>query len=253
MFRSANGRINHTEMQIINMVSSIRPMDKEKHLRMKKILIIFIVVLASLPVKAQIWEEYSSFYPSVGIQLGTRGVGVEGSYPISESFNVRLGADIFPSVKTKYGKRVFAISRSDVSLFADWQPLFGKRSWIARKWIVSVGAGYFFENKFERYVGTTKMANQPKDYDVEWSKFRPYIGTGLNGIRLSQRLNLAINVGYYIPTSPTEIKIYEMDPIKIPSLKDDLDSFPYSMAPGVNVQVGISYIFFKNSYNKYFQ
>ncbi|MFC6099809.1 hypothetical protein [Olivibacter domesticus] len=220
---------------------------------MKKLLIIFIVALASLPVKAQIWEEYSSFYPSVGVQLGARGLGVEGSYPVLESFNVRLGASIFPSVKTKYGSRVFAINRSDVSVFADWQPLFGKRSWIARKWIVSIGAGYFFENKFERYVGTTKVADQPKDYDVEWSKFRPYIGTGLNGIRLSQRLNLSVNVGYYIPTSPTEVKIHEMDPIEIPRLLDRLDSFPYNVAPGVNAQVGISYIFFKNSYNKYFQ
>jgi len=220
---------------------------------MKKILIFFIGALASLPVKAQIWEEYSSFYPSIGVQLGTRGLGIEGSYPLTDAFNVRLGTSVFPSMKLKYGKKVFAINRSDVTVFADWQPLLGKRSWIARKWIVTLGASYFFENKFERYVGTKIQANQLKDYDVEWSKFRPYIGTGLNGIRLSQRLNLALNVGYYIPTSPTEITIYEKDPIEIPKLKDELDSFPYNVAPGINVQVGISYIFFKNSYNKYFQ
>lgn len=220
---------------------------------MKKILIFFIGALASLPVKAQIWEEYSSFYPSIGVQLGTRGLGIEGSYPLTEAFNVRIGASTFPSMKTDFGKKVFAINRSDVSVFADWQPLIGRRNWIARKWIVTLGASYFFENKFERYVGTSIKANQLKDYDVEWSKFRPYIGTGLNGIRLSQRLNLAMNVGYHIPMSPTEITIYEKDPIDIPKLKEELDSFPYNVAPGINVQVGISYIFFKSSYNKYFQ
>lgn len=220
---------------------------------MKKILIFFVAVFVSLQVKAQIWEEYSSFYPAVGIQVGARGLGVEGSYPLSDAFNVRLGASIFPSFKTKLGSRVFEIHRSDVSLLADWQPLYGKGSWIARKWIVSLGAGYFFENKYERYVGPRKIADQKTDYTVEWSKFRPYIGTGLNGIRLAQRFNLAVNIGYYIPTGSTAIKIYEKDPVDIPRLREDLDSFPYNLAPGVNVQIGISYIFFKNNYNKYFQ
>ncbi|MDM8176737.1 MULTISPECIES: hypothetical protein [Olivibacter] len=220
---------------------------------MKKIFIFFITALASLQVKAQIWEEYSSFYPGVGIHVGTRGLGIEGAYPLSDAFNVRLGASIFPSSKMKLGNRVFEINRSDVTLLADWQPLIGKDSWIARKWIVSAGIGYFFENRYERYVGTRKVADQKKDYGVEWGKLRPYIGTGINGIRLSQRLNMAVNVGYYIPIESTAIKIYEKDPVDIPKLREDLDSFPYNMVPGVNVQVGISYIFFKNSYNKYFQ
>lgn len=220
---------------------------------MKKIFIFFIIAFASLQVKAQIWEEYSSFYPSIGIHVGARGLGIEGAYPVSDAFNVRLGASIFPSSKMKVGDRVFKINRSDVTLLADWQPLFGKESWIARKWIVSLGAGYFFENKFERYVGARKEADQKKDWGAEWAKFRPYIGTGINGIRLARRLNMAVNVGYYIPLESTVIKIYEKDPVGIPKLRDDLDSFPYNMLPGVNVQVGISYIFFKNSYNKYFQ
>jgi len=216
--------------------------------RMKKIFIFLVVVFASLTVKAQIWKEYSSFYPAVGVQLGTRGLGIEASYPISDAFNVRLGGNIVPSVKAKLGSKVFEMHRSDVSLFADWQPLFGKASWIARKWIVSIGAGYFFENEYERYLGSSKESNQPKDYGVEWSKFRPYIGMGLNGIKISQRINFAVNVGYYIPTSSIALKVYEMDPIDIPEKLDKLNSFPYDVIPGVNVQVGFSYIFFKNSY-----
>jgi len=206
------------------------------------------LALASLTVKAQIWKEYSSFYPSVGIQLGTRGIGIEGSYPVAEAFNVRLGASIFPSMKTKLGPRVFAVDRSDVSLFADWQPLYGRTSWIARKWIVSAGAGYFFENKFTHYVGASKESGQPKDYDVEWSKFRPYVGTGLNGIALGRRFNLGVHVGYYIPTSSWTFTAYDMDPTEAAEKEDKLGSFPYNIVQGLNVQVGISYIFFKNSY-----
>lgn len=221
---------------------------------MRKILIFFVITFASVQVKAQIWEEYSSFYPSVGIQLGTRGIGIEGSYPLTEAFNVRLGASIFPSFKTKFfNDRIYQVHRSDISLFADWQPLLGKNSWIARKWIVSLGVGYFFENTVERYQGTAKISGQLKDYGIEFSQLRPYIGTGLNGIKLSHHFNLSVNMGYYIPTSSTQIKVYEVDPIELPKLLDKLDSFPYNVAPGVNVQVGISYIFFRNSYNKYFQ
>ncbi|MCL4640731.1 MULTISPECIES: hypothetical protein [Olivibacter] len=220
---------------------------------MKKVLMFLFTILAGLQVKAQVWEDYSSFYPAVGIQVGTRGIGIEGAYPISDAFNIRLGASVFPSAKMKFGRRVFEINRSDVTLLADWQPLVGKDSWIARKWIVSAGLGYFFENKFERYVGSNKTSDQLTDYVVEWGKFRPYIGTGVNGLRLSQRLNMAVNVGYYIPLASTAIKIYEKDPVEIPDLRDDLDSFPYNVLPGLNVQVGISYIFFKKSYNKYFQ
>jgi len=216
---------------------------------MKKIILLFFITgLASLTVKAQIWKEYSSFYPAVGIQLGARGIGIEGSYPLAEAFNVRLGASFIPSTKMAFKNRVFAIHRSDVTLLADWQPLYGRSSWIARKWIVSAGAGYFFENKFIRYSGGSKVSNQPKEYEVEWSKFRPYVGVGLNGIELSQRLNLAVNVGYYIPTSSRSLDIYEKDPNGVAHLEDRMDSFPYNILPGLNAQVGISYIFFKNSY-----
>lgn len=215
---------------------------------MKKIFIFLVAVFTTFTIKAQVWTDYSSFYPSVGFQIGSRGIGIEGSYPISDAFNVRLGGNIVPSMKTKLGGKIFKINRSDVSLFADWQPLFGKRSWMARKWIVTLGAGYFFENKYERYMGSSKTSGQAKDYGVEWSQFRPYVGTGLNGIRISERLNFAVNLGYYIPTSSTTLLVYEMDPIDIPKKLDKLESFPYNVIPGINVQVGFSYIFFKNRY-----
>lgn len=215
---------------------------------MKKIFIFLIVVFATFTVKAQIWTEYSSFYPSVGVQVGTRGIGIEGGYPIADAFNVRASASIFPLGKLNVGKRVFELSRSDVSLFVDWQPLLGRRSWIARKWIVSLGAGYFFENKYEKYQWAAVKEDRLKDYGVEWSQFRPYVGTGLNGIRLAERFNLAVNVGYYIPTSSNALKVYEMDPVDIPRQLDRWDKFPRNVLPGINAQVGISYIFFKNSY-----
>ncbi|GAA4779964.1 hypothetical protein GCM10023231_03520 [Olivibacter ginsenosidimutans] len=218
---------------------------------MKKIIILFFITgLFSLTAKAQIWKEYSSFYRSVGVQLGTRGIGIEGSYPLNEQFNLRLGGSIFPSMKMKYRQQKFKLNRSDISLFGDWQPLYGRDSWIARKWIVSAGAGYFFENKLTRYKPETQVSNEPKDYELEWSKFRPYVGTGLNGIAISRQLNLSVNLGYYIPTSSYKLKTYDMGSAEVADLENKIESLKYSIAQSLNVQVGISYIFFKNSYHK---
>lgn len=214
---------------------------------MRRIIVALFLLGAILSFKgvhAQIWKEYSSFKPFVGVQLGAQGIGIEGGYPLSASFNMRLGASFFPSAKMVWDNKVFSVHRSNIVLLADWQPLYGKESWFARKWILSAGAGYYFDNSAERFIGNTKESNQPKDYEVEWSKFRPYIGTGLNGIELSQRLNLAINVGYFIPTEATRVIPYAKDPEGIPSLENRLNSFPNNLLPGLHAQIGVSYIFF---------
>ncbi|QNL52066.1 hypothetical protein H8S90_11095 [Olivibacter sp. SDN3] len=213
-------------------------------MRKKIVVFLFGAVLSFNCVYAQIWKEYSSFNPFVGVQLGAQGIGIEGGYPLSESFNARLTANFFPSSKMAWDNKVFSLHRSNIVLLADWQPLYGRESWIARKWIVSAGAGYYFDNKLERFLGSSKEPNQLKDYDVEWSQFRPYIGTGLNGIKLSQRFNFAVNVGYFIPTEATKVVLHEKDPEGLPSLEDKLNSFPNNAVPGLNIQVGISYIFF---------
>jgi|GEM_PF-949902 len=208
-------------------------------------IIVGFLVFGPVKTKAQVWKEYSSFIPNIGLQLGAQGIGVEGGYPLSNAFNVRIGAHIFPSFKARLGDRVFQLKRSSVNAFVDWQPLYGHARWFARKWIMSGGIGYFFENKWERFQGTTIESGQPKDYAITYSKLRPYVGTGLNGIRLSYRLNLAVNVGYFIPTTGSELTLYEMDPIELPALQDKLNSFPEQQLPGINVQVGISYVFIK--------
>ncbi|QNL52038.1 hypothetical protein H8S90_10940 [Olivibacter sp. SDN3] len=213
---------------------------------MKKLWLLFVFIAIHSGLKAQIWQEYSAFYPSVGVQLGTKGVGIEASYPFLSAFNLRVGGNFFPPVKAGLNNRVYRVRRSDVSFFADWQPLYGKASWFARKWIVTGGAGYFFQNEVDRYQGTSVQAGQLKDYTVKTSAFRPYVGLGLNGIRVSQRLNLGIHLGYYIPTSSSKIEVHEIDPIEIPDLLEKLNSYPRNATSGLNVQFGLSYVFWKD-------
>lgn len=214
---------------------------------MKKILIVLMLTIIQNAVRAQIWQEYSAFYPAVGVQLGTKGIGVEASYPLSSAFNLRAGANFFPPIKATINRNDFRLKRSDVSVLADWQPLFGKGSWFARKWIVTIGAGYFFRNEVDRYQGVEIDPRQLKEYTVKLSTLRPYAGLGLNGIRVSQRLNLGIHMGYYIPTTSSEIEVHELDPIEIPDLLETLNSYPYNTLSGLNVQIGLSYIFWKTT------
>ena len=193
---------------------------------------------------AQIWTEYSSFYPAVGLQIGSSGLGLQGAYPLSPEFNFRAGGNFVPSVKLKHNNQFFELKRSNAELFFDWQPLYGGESWISRKWILSVGASYFFYNKAVVYVGSENSDEQPIDYTVEWSQFRPYVGTGLNGIRIAYHFNLAVNAGYFIPTSETKIVPYAKDPSGISHIRDRLNSFPNNILPGMQLQVGLNYIFF---------
>jgi len=208
-------------------------------------ILLTLFFLVNLQAHAQIWEEYSSFHQGVGLQLGSSGIGIQGSYPLSEAFGIRAGANWMPSPTWNVRNKVFKVKRSNVEVMLDWQPLLGGESWWARKWIVSAGAGYFFDNKFIRYVGHTKVPDPVVDYEVEYSKFRPYIGTGLNNIRLAYHLNLGIQVGYFIPTKKVEIIPDARDPGDLEYLHSKVTKFPYNVVPGLQGQVGISYIFFK--------
>ncbi len=215
---------------------------------MRKTVFVFFIGLALLGFKrasAQIMKEYSSFYPAVGLQLGTHGIGIEGAYPLSGSFGLRVAGNFFPKTKVVWGdNKVVSVDRSNAAAFLDWQPLFGKGSWIARKWIVTGGFGYYFENTLNRYRGGTAVPDQPLDYQFEFSRARPYLGTGLNGVKLAHRINFSAHVGYFFPTESTKIILHEKDPAELPILEDRAQSFPNNIAPGVNVQVGVSYLLF---------
>jgi hypothetical protein len=156
-------------------------------------LIIVILLICCGKAKAQVLPEYSAFpSSSIGLQFGTQGIGVQGSKSISQSLNARFGFNTVPGITVQYNNRDLKLDRTSVYAIVDWQPLFGRNDFIARKWFVSAGVGYYFTNSL--YRGGTN------DYTIYMSKLRPYVGTGLGNIRLSNSINMRLDLGYYIPT-----------------------------------------------------
>lgn len=146
---------------------------------------------------AQVLPEYSAFpSSSFGVQVGTQGIGLQGSYSFWSQFNARVGFNTVPNVNVKYNGRDLQLNRTSVYAIADWQPLYGQGEWLARKWYISTGIAYYFSNSLYREgIGSVP------DYTIYMSKVRPYIGTGLGNIRLFKNIGMRTDLGWYIPTS----------------------------------------------------
>jgi hypothetical protein len=146
---------------------------------------------------AQVLPDYSAFpSSSLGVQLGTQGIGVQGSYSFLDAFNARVGFNAFPGMTLQYNGRDLQFNRTSVFAIADWQPLYGQSGWLARKWYISTGVAYYFSNNVYR-EGAGTMPN----YTIYMSKLRPYIGTGLGNIRLHKNIGIRTDLGWFIPTS----------------------------------------------------
>jgi hypothetical protein len=154
-------------------------------------------------VNAQVLPEYSAFpKSSVGVQVSTQGIGVQGSWSFLQAFNARLGFNAVPGITVQYNGRDLKLSRTGVYAIADWQPLYGQDG-LARKWFVSAGVAYYFSNAVYREgIGITP------DYSVSMSKFRPYIGTGLGNIHVFNDISMRADFGFFIPTS-APVSTYE--------------------------------------------
>ncbi|WP_184546540.1 hypothetical protein [Mucilaginibacter sp. FT3.2] len=146
---------------------------------------------------AQVLPEYSAFpSSSVGIQAGTQGLGLQGSYSFWTTFNARIGFNTVPGITVQYNSRDMQLNRTSVFAIADWQPMYGKTDWFARKWYISTGIAYYFSNNLYREgAGTTP------NYTIYMSRVRPYIGTGLGNIHLFKNVGMRTDLGWFIPTS----------------------------------------------------
>jgi hypothetical protein len=167
-------------------------------------MLISILLLCCGKADAQVLPEYSAFpQSSVGLQAGTQGIGIQGSKSIAKTFNIRAGFNMVPDITVQYKSRDLRVDRKDIYAIADWQPLYGNNEWLARKWFISAGAAYYFSNTVYREgSGTTP------DYSVALSKFRPYIGTGLGNIRVSNNIGMRVDLGYFIATK-APVSTYE--------------------------------------------
>lgn len=147
--------------------------------------------------KAQVLPEYSAFpKSSFGLQLGTQGIGVQGTWSFMPGFNARAGLNTFAGISVQYNGRELQFNRNSVYLMADWQPGYGNDDWWSTKLFVSAGFAKYFSNSLYR-----QGINTTPDYTIYMSKFRPYLGTGLGNLKLTNSLILRLDLGYYIPTT----------------------------------------------------
>ncbi|TWJ02409.1 hypothetical protein JN11_01381 [Mucilaginibacter frigoritolerans] len=163
----------------------------------KMLLIVALLTLIGKESKAQVLPEYSAFpETSVGLQLGTQGFGIQGTKSFARFFNVRVGFNTTADLSFQYNNRTTQLDRTSVYAIIDWQPLYGRTDWFASKWFVSTGVSYYFTNSLYR-----QGIDQVPNYYIYMSKFRPYIGTGLGNISISDHIGLRTDFGWFIPTS----------------------------------------------------
>ena len=160
---------------------------------------------------------HPAFTNSVGITVGTQGVGVEVGTPLSTRFNLRLSTSLLPyegDVVKKFNSSYnydtdFKVEFMNFSGFIDWQP-FPNAGVLFRKFALTAGGAYFY-----KAGGTAKvMLNEPYyvgdipftpeevgviNTTVDWKGWAPYAGLGWQNLVIAGGFNMGVNLGaYYI-------------------------------------------------------
>jgi hypothetical protein len=170
---------------------------QQNALKLLGLIITAVLTLHHTDTFAQVLPEYSAFpVSSIGVQVGTQGIGVQGSKSFARIFNFRAGFNTEPGFTFQYNGRFVQLERSSLYAIVDYQPLYGSSEWFGRKWFISAGAAYYLSNNLYR-EGVGDVPN----YYIYMSRLRPYIGTGLGNLHLFNDINIRLDMGYYIPTS----------------------------------------------------
>lgn len=174
----------------------------------------------SLSDSTKIYSDTSKL--SLGVSLGTMGVGVEGKLLLFRHFHLRTGATIFPIgiSRTYLGFPSRAVNAkidgtiAKVDLYTDWAPFTEADANILQKFSLTAGLGYFISAKGTAvmrlkdpfYYGDIEL--EPEDVGElraasKWDGFAPYIGIGINNLKVTDRVNLGISSGVFYLTSPS--------------------------------------------------
>jgi hypothetical protein len=195
------------------------------------------------------YPAHTAFTRSIGLQLGTPGIGIEAGMPLKDDLNIRVQANYFPEVRKHYRGLIYQPERTNVGLNVDWQPLFGENSWWARKWFISAGMYYFMKHEVNTFI-ESRVEGYPREqfYHAELSKVRPYVGMGLGRMAIAERLFINLNGGLFIPTKKTKVfksNAEEYDPAYVTRVEQQEHhnyNRPWAhFLTSLNIQVGIFY------------
>ncbi|TDQ09999.1 hypothetical protein [Pedobacter metabolipauper] len=228
---------------------------------MKRIvLLIFSGILLISTAKAQYGDDYL-FNRSIGVQVGSQGIGLEFAHYLGTRTNLRLTANLLPlsyktqkSFSSNYNYNLDAkLNLTNVSLIMDYQLFYYERGFKSKLYF-SGGAAYFVNGKT---TGTAMLADNyvygdlvftPEEVGeiratADWKGPAVYAGLGFTGVPISNTINFGTNLGVYYLGRPetglTSTNWLAGNERNAEILKDNLKS--YKWLP--NLQVTFSYKF----------
>lgn len=166
----------------------------------------------------------TTFPLNLGVHVGTTGFGLHLSTPLGAQFGVRLGASFMPfntNIQGNYSNREtesdVKIKAHNISALFSWTPFYQSAGFF-RSFAVNAGGAFFYNLDAEL---TTKLAEPYRHGDImidedEVGEIRtdikykktisPYLGVGLNDIRLGDGFSLQVDLGsYYLPKPSVSI------------------------------------------------
>jgi hypothetical protein len=190
----------------------------------KNLLFKFSLIVAALwGTSISAFAQYVNPKTTLGFNVGTQGVGIEGKTSISAQFGVRLGANIIPINNLRSQQYLgsnqttidIAPRFSNIHLLADWRPFkFNDDNPLSGNFKISAGAAYFIRSEGSATIGLTNSyfygdIEIPKEdvgivtASAKWSHFAPYAGLGLDNIPVFNNFLIGFDFGGYFMSAPT--------------------------------------------------
>ncbi len=197
--------------------------------------------------------------PSLGVLVGTTGVGLEFYHPLGNQFGVQAGFSLMPFDTQIIGDYGEYQTRSQVSarvhnahILLGWTP-FHHLEGFFRHFVINAGAGYFLQAKGDihtilnesYYFGDIEVPYDmigSVDTRINWKKtVSPYFGLALTDVRIDKRFGFNIGLGgYYLSAPMVELagtKLLEHNQANEPIIERNIKN--YRLLP--QLQLGVSY------------
>jgi len=185
----------------------------------KKLQFKFLIVVIALWGTA----DTVSAQNTLGLNVGSQGVGIEGKKAFNSRLGLRLGVNIIPinNIETKQylGENQTTINFeprfSNVHVMADWRPFkFNSSNPLSGNFKVSAGVAYFIKSQGTAnislsntyYYGDIDIPSEDVGSitaEAKWGHVAPYAGLGLDNIPMFNNFFLGFEAGTYYLSSPS--------------------------------------------------
>jgi hypothetical protein len=190
----------------------------------KKLLIKFSIIATALwGTSMCAFAQYQTVKTTLGFNVGTQGVGIEGKTALSSRFDARLGVSIIPinNIETRQylGSNQTTIDLaprfSNVHLLADFRPFaWNANNPLTGNFKLTAGVAYFIKSQGTATIGLTNSyyygdIELPKEdvgvvtAQAKWSHVAPYAGLGLDNIPVFSNFLIGFELGTYYLSSPS--------------------------------------------------